>query len=124
MPRNIKGLCRICGYYKDLSFEHVPPRRAFNNQPRVFQTMQYFLQGHSHRKFPKGIGEHSLCGKCNTDTADWYGEAFADWTRQGLEQFSKFGDNGLFSLPYHVKPLNVVKQIMVMAFGDVFGTNS
>ena len=77
--------------------------------------MQNLLEGHPYRKFPRGIGENSLCVKCNSDTGGWYGEAFADWTRQGLEWFEKLGDKGLFSLPYYIKPLNVIKQIMVMA---------
>ena len=26
-----EGTCRICGTYGKLSFEHVPPKRAFND---------------------------------------------------------------------------------------------
>lgn len=111
----IEGICRLCGYYKKLSFEHIPPESAFNDQPIVFQTMQNLLQGHSHRKFRRGIGEQSLCVSCNSNTGGWYGSSFADWSRQGLEWFDRLGDKSLFSLPYYIKPLNVIKQIMVMA---------
>jgi hypothetical protein len=31
------GLCHICGVYSKLSFEHVPPRAAYNDQ-RVFEA--------------------------------------------------------------------------------------
>jgi hypothetical protein len=111
----IEGICRLCGYYKELSFEHIPPESAFNDQPIVFQTMQNLLQGHSHRKFRRGIGEQSLCVSCNSNTGGWYGSSFADWSRQGLEWFDRLEDKSLFSLPYYIKPLNVIKQIIVMA---------
>jgi hypothetical protein len=115
MPRNVTGICRLCGYNKKLSFEHIPPKSAFNKQPRVFETLQDLLQCHSHTKFRRGIGKHSLCEDCNSNTGGWYGDAFVDWTRQGLEWFEKLGDKGLFSLPYYIKPLNVIKQTLVMA---------
>ena len=110
-----EGICRLSGYDKELSFEHIPPESAFNDQPLLFQTMQNLLQGHSHRKFRRGIGEQSLCVSCNSNTGGWYGNSFADWSRQGLEGLDKLGDKSLFSLPYYIKPLNVIKQIMVMA---------
>ena len=25
-----KGICCICGEYKELTFEHIPPNKAFN----------------------------------------------------------------------------------------------
>ena len=111
----VEGICRLCGNYKNLSYEHIPPKSAFNDQPRVFQTMQDLLQSHSHTKFRQGIGKQSFCITCNSNTGAWYGNAFADWSRQGLEWFDKLGDKSLSSLPYSIKPLNVIKQIMVMA---------
>lgn len=110
-----EGICRICGYYKKLSYEHIPPKSAFNDQQRVFETMQNLLEGHSHTKFRQGIGKQSLCVSCNSNTGGWYGGSFVDWSRQGLEWLDKLGDKSLFSLPYYIKPLNVIKQIVIMA---------
>jgi hypothetical protein len=115
MPENIMEICRICGFYKDLTFEHIPPKSAFNDQLIVFETMQNLLDSHSHSVFRKGMGKQSLCAKCNSETGGWYGKAFAEWSKQGLSWFDKLGDKSLLALPYYIKPLNVIKQILVMA---------
>lgn len=115
MKKEHEGFCRLCGQYKKLSFEHIPPRSAFNDQQRVFQTMQDFVSGRGYSKFRGGIGKYSICEACNNRTGAWYGVAFADWARQGLEWLDKIESNTLFDLPYYIKPLNVIKQIIVMA---------
>lgn len=114
MTKKHEGICRLCGVYGSLTFEHIPPRSAFNDQPLVFRTMQNLLQGHSHTKFRKGVGTRSLCESCNNRTGAWYGEAFVNWSRQGLNWLNRleFGDS--LALPYRIRPLNVLKQIMVM----------
>ena len=33
-----EGICAPCGEFKKLSFEHVPPKSAFNNKPLFVQT--------------------------------------------------------------------------------------
>lgn len=114
MPRETVGHCRLCGNYKKLSFEHVPPKSAFNDHQVLFQTMQDMLRGHSFKKFPRGIGSFSLCEDCNTKTGAWYAEAFVSWTRQGFEWLDKVGGS-LLSLPFYIRPLNVLKQALVMA---------
>jgi hypothetical protein len=42
MSRNkVEGFCKLCGMYGQLTFEHVPPQKAFNNQRFSFEaTMQ------------------------------------------------------------------------------------
>lgn len=77
--------------------------------------MQNLLEGHSHTKFRKGIGEYCICVKCNSITGGWYGVAFADWTRQGFEWFEKLSAKDALILPYFIRPLNVIKQVLVMA---------
>jgi len=109
------GICRLCGNFKEMSFEHIPPKSAFNDQFVVFQTMQNMLEGRGSQKFRRGIGKYSLCEDCNKKTGRWYGAAFVDWTRQGLEWFDKLGDKSLFILPYNIRPLRVVKQTLIMA---------
>jgi len=113
--RKQKGICRLCGAYKKLTFEHIPPRSAFNEQPLVLQTLQNMLEGQSHTKFRRGLGEYSLCANCNNRTGAWYGKAFVDWVRQGLEWLSRLPKGSSLELPYWVMPLNVIKQIIVMA---------
>ena len=110
-----KGICRLCGVYKELSFEHIPPKKAFNNYPLVFKTISDLLNERSYTKYRRGMGDYSLCEDCNSRTGDWYAEAFIEWVKQGLEWYNKVGERGLLFLPYYIKPLNVIKQVLVMA---------
>jgi hypothetical protein len=65
--------------------------------------------------FRRGLGKHSLCVTCNNNTGGWYGRAFVDWTKQGFEWLDKVEGEKMLTLPYYIKPLNVLKQVMVMA---------
>lgn len=115
MASRYEGFCRLCGDYKKLSFEHIPPRKAFNEHQRLFRTAQDHLSGRRYSKYRKGVGDYSLCVECNNRTGAWYGEAFVEWTRQGFEWFDKVKGEKALSLPYYIRPLNVLKQITVMA---------
>ena len=115
MKKAQEGFCRLCGQYKKLSFEHIPPRSAFNDRQQVFQTMQDLFSGRGYSKFRRGVGAYSICETCNNRTGAWYGEAYAEWARQGLEWLDKLETNSILDLPYYIKPLNVIKQVIVMA---------
>lgn len=115
MPSNFEGFCRLCGVYKKLSFEHVPPQSAFNDQQRLLKTMQDALQERPYSRFRRGLGKNTLCERCNNLTGGWYGEAFVSWTKQGFDWFDRVKGERMISLPYYIKPLNVLKQCLVMA---------
>lgn len=122
MGHKHKGICRVCGFYKELTYEHIPPKKAFNTEQVAFQTLQDIVQGHNHTKFRQGMGLYTLCEKCNNDTGGRYGEAFAEWTRQGFNYLDKLeGERTPIQLPFWIKPLNVIKQVTTMAlatFGE------
>jgi hypothetical protein len=71
------GQCCICGANGvRLSFEHIPPRAAFNDQ-RIFETnIQDMMKGQWEGQsrpvqgqwVQGGAGKHTLCEKCNNDT--------------------------------------------------------
>jgi hypothetical protein len=117
MSREHKGYCRICRRYGDLSFEHIPPERAFNDKRQVFETIQNALRQTGRRKtiIQQGLGAYSLCAKCNNDTGSWYGGAFVDWSQQGFVWYEKLGGKSSLYLPFTIKPLNVIKQVLTMA---------
>jgi hypothetical protein len=110
------GICRACGNLTTLTYEHLPPRRAFNRSSRALRTIEGFLRGHQgKRTFRRGLGHHAFCGKCNELTAKWYGDAFADWTIQCLNYASRIDSSPSIYVPLDIKPLNVIKQIATIA---------
>jgi hypothetical protein len=115
MKNKHEGYCRLCGTFTKLTYEHNPPKSAFNDSQQIFQTMQDLMSNRRNSKFRQGIGKYSLCEKCNNLTGAWYGTSFVSWTRQGFEWISKLEAGTKISLPFHIQPLNVVKQVLVMA---------
>ena len=39
-----KGFCAICGLECELTFEHIPPRAAFNDKPSRMYSMENILE--------------------------------------------------------------------------------
>ena len=37
------GICHICGEYKKLTYEHIPPEAAFNSQRRKMSTVKELM---------------------------------------------------------------------------------
>ena len=62
----VEGECSVCGNIGRLSFEHIPPRSAFNNKPIQIQNhinlfeKESFLFGKG-TCLNKGLGAYSLC---------------------------------------------------------------
>src|SRR5216684_6998566 len=85
-----EGVCHICGNYGPLSFEHIPPRAAFNNRSVIKVKFEEALElgPDGVAKGPiqqQGAGQYTLCRKCNNDTGAWYGKSFVDWCYQGMD---------------------------------------
>ncbi|MEC0242754.1 hypothetical protein P4H66_23365 [Paenibacillus dokdonensis] len=127
MARNVTGTCHICGNYGKLTFEHVPPKKAFNDRPiirGVFEKFQNMTPGEKvqGKIEQKGSGGHTLCPKCNNDTGSYYGSDFIEWTYQNyylIKTLSEIESN----YTYKIYPLRVIKQIITMFFstnGDAF----
>ncbi len=110
------GECRICGTSDILTYEHVPPKRAFNDQSILISTGQDLFNGDPRkarrRQRRKGAGGYTLCGRCNSYTGGHYGAAYVDWAHQGM--LYREGGFYMLALPYHIFPLRVAKQIVSM----------
>lgn len=101
---------------KQLSFEHIPPQSAFNKRPVVMEILDTdMLEGKPSRKIhhQRGSGNYTLCGKCNTDTGAWYGNAFVDFAYQGMNLLNVTNESVLLH-PFHVFPLRILKQVICM----------
>lgn len=117
----ILGACHICGEYGFLSFEHIPPRSAFNNYPVTLAKIDDLLSGEdldivTGTKQQRGAGDYTLCPRCNNNTGTWYGPAFIDWTYQAALILSQTQGSPTLFYPYKIFPLRVIKQIICMFF--------
>lgn len=117
---SIKGNCAICGKYKKLTFEHVPPQSAFNNKPIYMQHHEHLFDEGSYlygkkKRSSKGFGGYTLCEPCNNNTGDWYARDFGDFVHQGMNIIKSIKEPQYFIAGnYSIKPLNVLKQIVTM----------
>ena len=121
MARKVHGICCIYGKESDLTFEHIPPRAAFNHfNLKLYDFWGYLTQNKTrYQSLQNGAGRYSLCASCNNRTGEWYGAAFAEFVSQGM-QYYKSGATGIVGVPYTFYPLRVLKQV-VSCFASVNG---
>lgn len=94
--KNHFGKCALCGKACELTFEHVPPRAAFNSTPvRPVSGNEFFkeevindkermpwdTEGLKYQNQQQGMGRYSLCQECNNNTGSWYGDAYITFAR-------------------------------------------
>jgi len=115
------GACRLCQAVAPLSFEHVPPECAFNDQPVVALGRQdIFAIGPDEavrgRIQQRGMGGYTLCESCNQKIGRWYGHAYKQWILQSATILQR--SRGSVSLVHlnHLLPLRVLKQVAAMFF--------
>ncbi|ACD82253.1 hypothetical protein [Candidatus Methylacidiphilum infernorum] len=118
------GRCRICGKERKLSFEHVPPKSAFNCDPILKIKLEELLRtqfgkiGKDEKK--DGFGVYTLCEKCNNNTGSWYGSHYVKFVKQAMEVLDntkgKIQWGQRIPASFRFKPLPVFKQIITMFF--------
>lgn len=121
------GVCAVCGTHCDqLTLEHIPPRSAYNNTrldtyefEDIIKQAQVNPMGSLHDLRRAGVEQggmkrHATCGRCNNlVSGQWYAPAYADWVRQ-LMRFNIGAPVRYLSLPFRLRPLNILKQIAYM----------
>lgn len=113
----MEGYCHICGQYKPLSFEHVPPRSAYNNKTVLKSTLEDLLnlppdvQG-NYKISQKGAGEYTLCEKCNNNTGKWYGGEYVKLAHRALHVIHQATSNKVTFNTGKFYPLRFLKQVM------------
>lgn len=110
--RTISGTCHICGNVGELSFEHVPPEKAFNNKPI---KMGRFIDAKLKIQ-QRGMGAYTLCEPCNNNTGSWYGTDFIDFCRKGMSILKRSNGNPTLIYIFPLYPLRIIKQIITMMF--------
>jgi hypothetical protein len=73
-------MCRICRQNTpELTFEHVPPRAAFNSEQTRVYGLEDWLRHDDDGEMTggrlerRGAGDYTLCADCNNKTGSWYG---------------------------------------------------
>jgi hypothetical protein len=114
-----QGICHICGQHGDLSFEHVPPEKAFNDRPAFLLAYdELFTLGPDDEpqskpiKQQRGAGGFTLCDSCNSKTGSWYGDRFINWCCQAALLLERSEGKPTLLYPYYIYPLAVLKQIV------------
>lgn len=112
----MEGQCLLCGQIRKLSFEHVPPKNAFNDKP-IFIHKDLNVNNPFAKKTRsnKGFGSGTLCESCNNNTGNWYAKDFGLFAKEGMA-ILKASEQTLPIVKgvYNIKPLNVFKQILTM----------
>lgn len=121
MSRRPEGHCAICGQHGPLSFEHVPPRKAFNDKRTwyadfVEKVHASAADGRARgRQLQRGQGGYSLCERCNNDTGAWYAPAFVDWCVDSMAILERLGGEPPRVIQVrHCRPLPILKQVLAM----------
>lgn len=115
-----EGICRICGKYKKLTFEHVPPQSAFNSNPVFFQKSVHLHDTKSYLYGKRilsnqGAGGYYLCKSCNNLTGSYYGESYKRFAYIGTMALqNRVWARKHITFEYAIQPLNILKQILAM----------
>ena len=120
------GVCRICGQYGALSFEHVPPQEAFNKST----VIEYTLESWATKRRVKGkqqqggIGQYTLCETCNNNTGSWYGREYVKWAQIGFDVLSQHSSHfanitQTAVILKNVYPLRFLKQVVTCFFSVI-----
>lgn len=117
--KKVHGTCHVCGASGPLTFEHVPPKKAFNNRPTIelnlLETLRLGpdapIRGRTQQG---GTGSNTLCERCNNDTGSWYAPALIDWCYRGMEIVERSGGRPELIHIYQCYPLRILKQILTM----------
>lgn len=130
-----EGKCHICGKVGFLSFEHIPPKRAYNSNrawihyfedslindpiPWDFTENGKYLGGKRGQQSQRGVGDYTLCERCNNITGSWYANDFVHFSGEGyrLTYQRILQTNQWVTVELKdIFPLRVLKEIMAMFF--------
>lgn len=118
------GKCALCRKECDLSFEHIPPRAAFNSKPVKVITgekiindpdrMPWETEGLEYSDLQRGMGVFSLCSTCNSITA-CYGTTYKRVARVvDLLLTKPIPENNDSVIISNIFPLRFIKQVISM----------
>jgi hypothetical protein len=106
---------------KPLTFEHVPPRGAYNDFPRFHYATNEFI---THRyqggppptilSDPRGAGAYTLCGDCNMRCGSRYAPHFIEWAVSWQTALDSDRTTRSINARYLTRRSRIMKQIVAM----------
>ena len=119
-----QGSCRICGQFGDLTFEHIPPKAAFNkDRVRSISLTEWVaredLDYTGGRIQQRGMGAEVLCGRCNSFLGREYVIEYREWARWGIGVLGIAPPDAravAATIPRR-RPLRFLKQCVAMVMG-------
>ena len=119
------GMCALCKKETDLTFEHIPPRAAFNSKPsrpikvadliKHKEMMPWETDGLKYENLQQGMGYSCLCQSCNNLTGTWYGDSYVKFAQAAAYVVKASPEIRKNSVEFlDIYPLRVIKQIVSM----------
>ena len=126
------GKCAICGEECELTYEHIPPKRAFNSRNvkgyfgdevlKLVTTINrkpWDTTGLKYIQMQKGTGKYSLCMNCNNYTGSKYGDFYNAFVYKGIEYIDTNFNQYMCSKQIRIRfnpffPLRFIKQVLSM----------
>ena len=114
-----------------MTFEHVPPQKAFNSHRAKASTLEQWLAREEAggsidgRIIQGGSGRHSLCAECNNFTGSKYAREYIVWARVAASYLRRFEPSPQFAQRHYslrtvefgmseASPLRMAKQMISM----------
>jgi len=116
------GICRICKKNTELSFEHIPPKAAFNKYTkfRSIPYLEYVQNSHKGNYKPSaklqqgGIGNFCLCRNCNSFLGSNYVPDYLKMAQVGKSIFNNYDFSKAIFTTEEISPLRFLKQTLSM----------
>lgn len=132
--KKVYGECKLCGKQGELTFEHVPPKSAFNKHPvKLIEAENFFnlmtsrerlpweTDGIQYRSQQQGLGGYYLCQSCNNNTGTWYVDDYVQFAQTIVSCIRTQSDTSFTGLQIKLanfRPLPFFKAVMTM-FCDI-----
>lgn len=121
--KNKIGTCKICGKHTVLTFEHIPPKVAFNNHPVRTYAGESSIKHIDGKKTKykikqRGSGDYVLCCDCNNYNGLWYVPEYAKIAKgigYAILDSKETNEDGMITIKFQkVNPLAFIKALIAI----------
>lgn len=113
------GKCKLCLETKELNFEHIPPRSAFNKDTKyyILDQTEYYQKAKEYtfenlkpksRKEQGGIGQFSFCLDCNGFLGSTYVRTYKKFAQIAMNIIQS-NDNNAKAFEFDISDINLLK---------------